>query len=162
MLLISIIKDLGKAFTAVVAFFAISGVYFLVKPDKEVIEEEPVVQSIYLFEFRALQEDGKGPNLNVTVKNGYLNISPLVNSSFDYELGRLVYFDDEQEPCGFEMILTDRDGKKQKVLFHRGKPKFHTVWNYKVHYSDESDMETVKEIVKAAKQNIFCFESTAI
>lgn len=161
MLLISIIKGLGKCFTAVVLFFAISGVYFLVKPEKEV-EEVPVVESFYPFEFRALQQDGKGPTLYVTVKNGYLDISPLVKSSFDYELGRLVYFDDETEPCGFEMTLTNSDGKQQKVLFHRGRPKFHTNWKYKIHYSNESDMETVKEIVKSAKQNIFCFESAAI
>lgn len=162
MLLISIIKDLGKAFTAVVLFFAVSGVYFLVKPEKEVAVEEPIVESIYPFEFRASQQDGKGPTLYITVKNGYLNISPLVKSSFDYELGRLVYFADEAEPCGFEMTLTNSDGKQQKVLFHRGRPKFHTNWKYKIHYSDESDMETVKEIVESAKQNIFYFESTAI
>lgn len=162
MLLISIIKDLGKCFTAVVLFFAISGVYFLVKPEKEIVEEEPVVESIYPFEFRASSQSGKGPTLYVTVKNGFMNISPLVKGSFDYELGRLVYFDDETEPCGFEMTLTDTEGKKQKVLFHRGKPKFHTNWKYKVHYSENSDIETVKSIVESAKQNIFCYETTKI
>ncbi|MCQ2242341.1 hypothetical protein [Treponema sp.] len=163
MWLIAIIRDLEKAFGVVFAFFLISGIVFLVKPEKEaVVEEETVVQSIYPFESRASQVDGKGPNLYITVKNGFLNISPLVNSSFDYELCRLVYFGEETEPCGFEMILTDYSGKKQKILFHRGKSGFHTNWKYKIHYSDEATMEKVKDIVIAANKNIFCFESSEI
>lgn len=157
-----LIDFLAKMLVGFVVFFLGSGFVMLLLPEKEkaLVEEVEVYEPV---KFRAMREDGKGPTLYVTMHYGSLKISPLVNDSYDYTLGRLVYFGDEEDPIGFEMNLTDYEGKNpMKVLVHRGRPKFHTQWSYKVHYGGQADYDTACDIARKAGYNIFCMEFTKI
>ena len=153
-----VIKFFAAGFGLLSVLFVLGGI---MQPSKkaDAEEEEEAYVRLEPFKFRASEQGGSTPTLYFTVNEAYLEISPLTNSHYNYEIERLIYFGDEEAPIGFELNLTSFDGqKKYKAVIHRGRPKFHTAWKYKIHYKESSSFEEIKEVAKSAKQNIMCVD----
>lgn len=86
-------------------------------------------------------------------KSGNLIVTGISDGSFTYVLTDLIYYKDEEEPCGFAVNATrGSDGKKFRWQLHRQKPYFHDNKD-KIRFANSSDFDAVKEIIIGARSN---------
>lgn len=86
-------------------------------------------------------------------KSGNLIVKGINDGSFTYVLTDLVYYEDEEEPCGFAVNATrESDGKTFRWQIHRKKSYFHDNKD-KIRFVKSSDFDAVKEIVVGARAN---------
>ena len=107
-----VIKFFAAGFGLLSVLFVLGGI---MQPSKkvDVEEEEEAYVRVEPFKFRASEQGGSTPTLYFTVNEAYLEISPLTNSHYNYEIERMIYFGDEEAPIGFELNLTSFDGQKK-------------------------------------------------
>lgn len=111
-MLLSIIKDLGKTFGIVCAFFFISGVYFLIKPT----EEDKILgqqMKMYPIGFHCIDDDGETQVIRVDMKS---NLS-IYRDTYKYSMTKALYHENNKKPFGCEMLITG-NGKKSRILVY--------------------------------------------
>ena len=102
MLLIGIIKDLGKAFTAVVLFFAISGAYFLLKPTAEdkYLDQQ---MKMYPLGFHCTDENNETVAMKFDMKS-QLSLST-DNKVYKYAMKNAFFRNDEKFVKEYETLM---------------------------------------------------------
>ena len=167
---------IGKSIGVVVVFFIF---FALTDHTKEVennlaLQDAMVVGKIdrhkgetFPFDFEGDYCHSTSPKMTFEFKGkDLIKISAPGDEKFwHYKMDKLVYFRNEEEPCGFCLTLTRKDGTSTKAMFHRGKSKFHSWYIDEVYFEDSSDIEEVKKIVEKAginRLNVECASDYAM
>lgn len=155
---------IGKTIGCIFIFFVVCGLYELNKPmpDENKPAEKPASvrraeldREIYPVQFKAdyCHKDIPSLEIKMSRKNFLETIMPGNEISWNYSIDKMVYFRNETEPCGFCMTLSKKDGKTEKVFVHRGKNKFHSIYNDEVRFVNGGDFDSVQKIINDAGKN---------
>lgn len=86
-------------------------------------------------------------------KSGNLIVKGINDGSFTYVLTDLIYYNEDEEPCGFVINATrGSDGKKFRWQIHRQKSYFHDNKD-KIKFIKSNDFDASKEIIVGARSN---------
>lgn len=112
MVLINLLKTLGKIFGIVCLFFVISGAYFLLKPTEE---EKYLGQQMKMYPlgFHCTDDDGGEQVLKFDSKSQVA----VYKDVYKYSMGKALYHGDEKQPFGCEFLITG-NGEKRVVLVY--------------------------------------------
>ena len=112
MVLINLLKNLGKIFGIVCLFFVISGAYFLLKPTEE---EKYLGQQMKMYPlgFHCIDDDGGEQVLKFDSKSQVA----VYKDVYKYSMGKALYHGDDKIPFGCEFLITG-NGEKRIVLVY--------------------------------------------
>ena len=112
MILISLIKNLGKIFGIICLFFLISGAYFLLKPTEE---EKYLGQQMKMYPFGFHCEDDAGGEQ--VLKFDSKSQVAIYRDIYKYSMGKALYHGDEKKPFGCEFLISG-NGEKRVVTVY--------------------------------------------
>lgn len=112
MVLINLLKNLGKIFGIVCLFFVISGAYFLLKPTEE---EKYLGQQMKMYPlgFHCTDDDGGEQLLKFDSKSQVA----VYKDVYKYTMERALYHEAEKKPFGCEFLING-NGEKKRVLVY--------------------------------------------
>ena len=150
MVLINLLKNLGRIFGIVCLFSVISGAYFLLKPTEE---EKYLGQQMKMYPlgFHSTDDDGGEQVLKFDSKSQvavYKNV-------YKYSMEKALYHGDEKKPFGCELLITG-NGKKTTVLLYTSEDGPVDLDNVRYEVSTDKDLvyKVVEKSVKKKKDNI--------
>ena len=152
MLLIGIIKALGKAFTAVVLFFAISGAYFLSKPTAEdkYLDQQ---MKMYPLGFHCTDENNETVVMKFDMKS-QLSLST-DNKVYKYTMKNAFFKDNEKKPFGCELVI-DQNGVQRNLFVYVDDGIVTDLKDVRYELSEDKDLiyKVVEKSVKKKLDNI--------
>lgn len=152
MLLIGIIKDLGKAFTAIVLFFAISGAYFLLKPTAEdkYLDQQ---MKMYPLGFHCTDENNESVVMKFDMKS-QLSLST-DNKVYKYAMKNAFFRNDEKKPFGCELVI-DQNGVQRNLFVYVDDGIVTDLKDVRYEPSEDKDLiyKVVEKSVKKKLDNI--------
>ena len=112
MVLINLLKNLGKIFGILCLFFVISGAYFLLKPTEE---EKYLGQQMKMYPlgFHCTDDDGGEQVLKFDSKSQVA----VYKDVYKYTMEKALYHEAEKKPFGCEFLISG-NGEKRKVLVY--------------------------------------------
>ena len=114
MILVSLLKNLGKIFGILCLFFVISGAYFLLKPTEE---EKYLGQQMKMYPlgFHCTDDDGGVQVLKFDSKSQVA----VYKDVYKYTMEKALYHEVEKKPFGCEFLIRG-NGEKRRVLVYIG------------------------------------------
>ena len=146
MILVSLLKNLGKIFGILCFFFVISGAYFLLKPTEE---EKYLDQQMKMYPlgFHCTDDDGGEQVLKFDSKSQVA----VYKDVYKYSMGKALYHGDEKQPFGCEFLITG-NGEKRVVLVYTSEDG--PVNLEEVRYEQNNDKDLIYTVVgKSLKNN---------
>ncbi len=145
MVLISLLKSLGKIFGIVCLFFLISGAYFLLKPTEE---EKYLGQQLKMYPlgFHCVDDDGGEQVLKFDSKSQVA----IYKDVYKYRMEKAMYHGDGKQPFGCQFVISG-NGEKRTVLVYIG----NVLENQDtVRYEQSDDKDLIyKVVVKSVRKN---------
>ena len=146
MVLINLLKNLGKIFGIVCLFFVISGAYFLLKPTEE---EKYLGQQMKMYPlgFHCIDDDGGEQVLKFDSKSQVA----VYKDVYKYSMGKALYHGDEKKPFGCEFLISG-NGEKRRVLVYIGDEAVNLDT---VRYEQSNDKDLIHTVVsKSVKKDL--------
>lgn len=151
MILLSIIKELGKAFTAICAFFLIGGAYYLIKPTQE---DKYLNQQfkMYPLGFHCTNQNDETVVCHFDMES-QMDIYPNVKVK-KYSMKNALYSGNEKNPFGCEYVYSDNGVQKSVIVYISDSDVDLSTARYEP--SDDKDLiyTVVGKSVKKKKDNI--------
>ena len=146
MVLINLLKNLGKIFGIICLFFVISGAYFLLKPTEE---EKYLGQQMKMYPlgFHCIDDDGGEQVLKFDSKSQVA----VYKDVYKYSMGKALYHGDEKKPFGCEFLISG-NGENRRVLVYVGDEAVNLDT---VRYEQSDDKDLIYTVVsKSVKKDL--------
>ena len=146
MILVSLLKNIGKIFGILCLFFVISGAYFLLKPTEE---EKYLGQQLKMYPlgFHCTDDDGGEQVLKFDSKSQVA----VYKDVYKYTMEKALYHEDEKKPFGCEFLISG-NGEKRRVLVYVGDEAVNLD---AVRYEQSNDKDLIYTVVSKSVKKDF-------